>query len=47
MAWVVDNAVLLDIHSDDPSFAQVSAACLAKHAAEGLTITPVTYGQLA
>ncbi len=47
MAWVVDTAVLLDIHLDDPSFAQASAACLLKHAADGLTISPVTYVELA
>ena len=47
MAWVIDTSVLLDIHSADPAFAQASAECVAAHAAEGLTLSPVTYVELA
>lgn len=41
MAWVVDTAVLLDIHSADPALSQ------AKHSADGLMLSPVTYVELA
>lgn len=47
MAWVVNTVVLLDIHSADPAFAQASAECLVTHSADGLTISPVTYVELA
>src|SRR5690349_5145964 len=47
MAWVVDTSVLLDIYSADPVFAQASARCLAAHAADGLTLCPITYIELA
>jgi predicted nucleic acid-binding protein len=47
MAWVVDTVVLLDICSADPAFAQASAACLVAHAQDGLTISPLTYVELA
>ena len=47
MAWVVDTCVLIDVLEDDPAFGQVSALALDAHAAEGLTICPVTYAELA
>ena len=47
MAWVVDTSVLLDIRLNDPSFGIASAACLARHLADGLLICPVSYVELA
>ena len=47
MAWVVDTSVLLDIHLADPAFSRASADCLAKHCADGLVLSPVTYVELA
>lgn len=47
MAWVVDTCVLIDVLEDDPKFGQDSALALDAHAAEGLTICPVTYAELA
>ena len=47
MAWVVDTSVLLDIYSADPTFAQSSADCLARHLADVLVICPVSYIELA
>jgi predicted nucleic acid-binding protein len=47
MAWVVDTAVLLDIHSADPAFSHSSAVCLAQHFNEGLLVCPVTYVEMA
>jgi predicted nucleic acid-binding protein len=47
MSWVVDTAVLLDIHSADPDFSQASAECLSKYCADGLVISPITYVELA
>lgn len=47
MAWVVDTSVLIDIYLPDPAFAQSSAECLAAHLPDGLTISPVTYVELA
>lgn len=47
LPWVVDTSVLLDIRLADQTFAQSSAECLARHAADGLVISPVTYVELA
>jgi predicted nucleic acid-binding protein len=47
MAWVVDTCILIDVLEDDPEFGQVSALALDGHAADGLTICPVTYAELA
>jgi predicted nucleic acid-binding protein len=47
MAWVVDTCVLIDVLEDDPEFGQPSALALDSHVAEGLTICPVTYAELA
>ena len=47
MAWVVDTSVLIDIYASDETFGKTSAKCLAKLLGDGLTISPVTYVELA
>jgi predicted nucleic acid-binding protein len=47
MAWVVDTCLLIDIFEGDPVFGMPSADLLALHAPDGLTISPVTYAELA
>ena len=47
MAWVVDSCVLLDIRMNDATHGLASAQCMAAHLAEGLTIAPITYVELA
>jgi hypothetical protein len=47
MPWVVDTCVLLDVLEDDPEFGLASALTLETHAAERLTLCPVTYAELA
>ena len=47
MAWVVDTCVLIDVLEDDPEFGRISALALDNFAAEGLTICPITYAELA
>ena len=44
---VVDTCVLIDIAEDDPAFGEASAECLAVRLDEGLTVSPVTYIELA
>jgi predicted nucleic acid-binding protein len=44
---VVDTCVLIDVADDDPSFAQASVDCLARHLTEGMLISPVSYVELA
>jgi predicted nucleic acid-binding protein len=44
---VVDTCVLIDITEDDPEFGEGSAECLAQLLDEGLTVSPVTYVELA
>jgi len=44
---VVDTCVLIDITEDDPEFGERSAECLAQRLNEGLTVSPVTYVELA
>ncbi len=44
---VVDTCVLVDIADDDPEYGRPSALCLAAHLAEGLTVSPVSYVELA
>lgn len=44
---VVDTCVLIDIADDDPEFGESSAECLAARAEEGLTLSPVSYVELA
>jgi predicted nucleic acid-binding protein len=45
--FVVDTCVLVDVAEDDPVFGARSAACLAAHLPRGLTISPVSYVELA
>lgn len=47
MSWVVDTCVLLDIFEGDPDFANASADALDAHAADGLSIAPATFVELA
>ncbi len=48
MAWVLDTSVLLDIRIGHPlEWAEASATCLEKHAADGLLICPVTFIEMA
>jgi predicted nucleic acid-binding protein len=47
MAWVVDTSVLLDIHTEDPTFGRRSARCLARYLRDGLVICPVSYIEIA
>jgi predicted nucleic acid-binding protein len=47
MAWVVDTCVLIDVLEDDPEFGHLSALTVESCAAEGLTVCPVTYAELA
>jgi predicted nucleic acid-binding protein len=44
---VVDTCVLIDITEDDPEFGEPSSECLATHLDEGLTVSPVSYVELA
>lgn len=44
---VVDTCVLIDVSDDDPTFGRGSADCLAAHLEQGLTISPVSYVELA
>lgn len=44
---VVDTSVLIDISEDDPEFGEGSAECLAERLEGGLTVSPVTYVELA
>jgi predicted nucleic acid-binding protein len=44
---VVDTCVLIDVSDDDPRFGAGSTDCLAEHLGEGLTISPVSYVELA
>jgi predicted nucleic acid-binding protein len=44
---VVDTCVLIDITEDDPEFGEGSAECLAERLGDGLTVSPVTYVELA
>lgn len=38
---VVDTCVLIDIADDDPTFAESSTACLAKHLPGGPVFSPI------
>ena len=44
---VVDTCILIDVSEDDPEFGERSAECLATHLDDGLTVSPVTYVELA
>ena len=45
--FVVDTCILIDIADDDPEFGAASAACLAERLDRGLTLSPVSYVELA
>jgi predicted nucleic acid-binding protein len=47
MTLVVDTCVLIDIADDDPEFGERSAECLAARVEEGLTISPISFVELA
>jgi hypothetical protein len=44
---VVDTCILIDVADDDPEFGEVSADCLAARLNDGLTVSPVSYVELA
>ena len=47
MAWVVDTCLLIDVAEADPLFGVASAKLLDGKRADGLTICPATYVELA
>jgi hypothetical protein len=47
MTWVVDTCVVIDLLENDPSFGLRSATLLEQKLAEGLSICPVTFVELA
>jgi predicted nucleic acid-binding protein len=47
MAWVVDTCLLIDVAEADPTFGTASAKLLDSKRAEGLTICPLTYIEVA
>lgn len=47
MAWVVDTCLLIDVAEADPTFGLASATLLDVKRAEGLTVCPVTYVEMA
>ena len=47
MAWVVDTCLLIDVAEADPTFGVASAKLLDLKRAEGLTLCPLTYVELA
>ena len=47
MAWVVDPCLLIDVAEADPSFGIASATLIDSKRADGLTVCPVTYAELA
>lgn len=47
MAWVVDTCVLIDVAEADAAFGLASAGLLDRRRADGLTICPATYVELA
>lgn len=46
MAVLVDTNVIIDVLTDDPSWAEWSTAQLQDHSDEGLIINPVIYAEL-
>ncbi len=44
---VVDTCILIDIADEDPEFGRASAQCLADHLDEGLSLSPISYVELA
>lgn len=47
MAWVIDTCLLIDVAEADPTFGVASAKLLDSKRADGLTICPATYVELA
>lgn len=47
MTWVVDTCIVIDVLENDPSFGLRSATLLDARLAEGLSICPVTFVELA
>lgn len=47
MAWVVDTCLLIDVAEADPTFGVASARLLDTKRADGLTICPTSYVELA
>jgi len=47
MTWVVDTCVVIDVLENDPSFGLRSATLLEQKLGEGLSISPVTFVELA
>ncbi len=47
MSWVVDTCVVIDVLENDPAFGLRSATLLDGRLAEGLTVCPVTFVELA
>lgn len=45
--WVIDTCLLIDVLDDDPTFGEASAELIDTHIPEGLSISPVTYAELA
>jgi predicted nucleic acid-binding protein len=46
MAILVDTSVIIDVLTDDPSWAEWSIAQLENHDNSGLVINPVVYAEL-
>ncbi|MBN1962836.1 MAG: PIN domain-containing protein [Deltaproteobacteria bacterium] len=44
---VVDTCVIIDIADADPTYGTLSAQCLEAHLNQGLTISPISYVELA
>ncbi len=44
---VVDTCILIDVADDDPDFGEASTTCLAARVNDGLTISPVSYVEIA
>jgi len=44
---VIDTCILIDVADDDPDFGEASTECLAARVTDGLTISPVSYVELA
>ena len=47
MSWVVDTCIVIDVLENDPSYGLSSATLLQEKLVEGLSISPVTFVELA
>jgi len=47
MTWVIDTCIVIDVLENDPSFGLRSATLLDQMLGEGLSISPVTFVELA